>query len=160
MFFSNANHEILHLNNIIDVLYEFAQEDPYAEYDMIIGTDSQRHKKIITNATVVFLWNLGTRKFRLFYSKDKYNCKSGNDIIGRLIQEANKSIIVAQLIEQSKLSEIISKSNYEIHLDVGYHGKSTKVLDTCVGMVKGSGYNYKIKPDAWLASCVADRFVK
>lgn len=48
----------------------------------------------------------------------------------------------------------------EIHLDVGEKGLTREILNMVVGMVKGSGYIAHIKPEAFAASCVADKHTK
>ena len=51
------------------------------------------------------------------------------------------------------------KYNYqlEIHVDVGNAGKTNQIIKEVVGMVTGSGYAVKTKPDAYGASAVADK---
>jgi predicted RNase H-related nuclease YkuK (DUF458 family) len=51
-------------------------------------------------------------------------------------------------------------SPWEIHLDLGEGGKSRQVLASVVGMIRGSGYICRTKPQAWGASKVADRYSK
>jgi predicted RNase H-related nuclease YkuK (DUF458 family) len=48
----------------------------------------------------------------------------------------------------------------EIHLDIGPDGETRDLIREIVGMVMGSGFNAKIKPDAYAASSVADRYTK
>ena len=160
MFFQNADKEILHFGNIVDELYQFAQVNPTHKYDLVVGSDSQRRGLITTHATVVFLWNLVTRKFRLFYNKERIEHTGFLDLSTRIITEATRSIEVASDLMNSKVVDLIGRDCFEVHLDVGYRGKSKKIINTVTGMVKGCGFEYKIKPDAWVASCVADRLSK
>ena len=48
----------------------------------------------------------------------------------------------------------------EIHLDVGTHGETRELVKEIIGMVTGSGFDAKIKPDACGASKVADKYTK
>lgn len=158
MFVQNIKHQLFHISNAFEELEEFANNaDPF---ELIIGTDSQIKKRYLTTATVIFLWNLKNRKFRLFYSKEKIKRKKFISVPERMINEVLKSIDIADKIRQTNLVNIIGEKNIEIHLDVGYRGKSRNILSTCTGMVEGNGYKYAVKPDSWLASCVADRFCK
>ena len=50
--------------------------------------------------------------------------------------------------------------NIEIHLDVGTQGRSKEIIREVVGMVTGSGFDARIKPDSYGASTVADKFTK
>jgi hypothetical protein len=74
----------------------------------------------------------------------------------RLIHEAWMSLEVAQ-----KISKMISQ-NITIHLDVNQNPKFKSGLykNEICGFVKGFGYDYKLKPDSWCASSVADHQVQ
>jgi len=157
MFFKNTRREILHINNVLQELECFVNTDPGANYDLIVGTDSQRHKAMIKYATVIFLWNLNSRKFRLFFNRELVNEKS-KDIVYRLVSETAKSLEIAHILEESRVVEIIGRNCLTIHIDAGYNGRSRKAIPACTGIA--SGFNHKIKPDAWVASWVADRYSK
>jgi len=49
------------------------------------------------------------------------------------------------------------KYELEIHIDVGKQGPTREMIKEVVGMVTGSGYVAKTKPDSWGASSVADK---
>ena len=59
-----------------------------------------------------------------------------------------------------KLVESGHEFNIEIHLDVGSNGATKTLVKEVVGMVSGSGYPCRIKPDSYGASTVADRYTK
>jgi len=48
----------------------------------------------------------------------------------------------------------------EIHLDVGRSGETRELIREVVGMVAGSGFDAKIKPESYGASSVADKHTK
>jgi predicted RNase H-related nuclease YkuK (DUF458 family) len=50
--------------------------------------------------------------------------------------------------------------NVQIHLDVGENGQTRDLIREVVGMVVGSGFDARIKPDSFGASSVADRHTK
>ena len=52
----------------------------------------------------------------------------------------------------------ISRYNIQIHVDIGHNGETRDMINEVVGMVRGSGYEVKIKPDSYGASKVADRY--
>ncbi len=158
MFLQNIKKEILHVGNVIDELKAFVNMTD--TFELIIGSDSQRKGLITIHATVLFLWNLTTRKFRLFYNKERIPHTGRIDLSVRLIEEASRSVGLAQTVIESGVMDVIGMENLIIHLDVGVNGKSKKVINTVTGMVKGMGLEYKIKPDAFVASCIADRLSK
>ncbi len=76
----------------------------------------------------------------------------------RLWREAWLSVQLA--LEVSQL--LPQQLDIEIHLDINHNErhKSYQHLHTIVGMVSGQGFAYRVKPDAWCATCIADRVVK
>ncbi len=74
------------------------------------------------------------------------------------------SLALASEMLQLLARDIVLSEHYrqllEIHLDVGEKGLTREILNVVVGMVKGSGYVAQIKPDAFAASCVADKHTK
>ena len=50
--------------------------------------------------------------------------------------------------------------NVEIHLDVGENGQTRGLIREVVGMVVGSGFDARIKPDSFGAMTVADKYTK
>ena len=68
------------------------------------------------------------------------------------------SLDAAQEIVPS-IRETISPTKYdfEIHIDVGPLGPTRDMIKEVVGMVNGSGYEARTKPESWGASSVADK---
>lgn len=77
----------------------------------------------------------------------------------RIFYEASLSLNIATLFTE-RLAEVGADFNLEIHLDVGTNGATKSLVKEVVGMVNGSGYPCKIKPDAFGAATVADRYTK
>ena len=59
-----------------------------------------------------------------------------------------------------KLTDSAQDFDVEIHLDVGNNGATQTLIKEVVGMVVGSGFNARIKPDSYGASSVADKYTK
>ena len=45
-----------------------------------------------------------------------------------------------------------------IHADVGENGATKDMIREVIGLIGGNGFEAKIKPEAFAATCVADRF--
>ena len=60
----------------------------------------------------------------------------------------------------AKMADLVQDIDVEIHLDVGNNGATKELIKEVVGMVNGSGFTCRIKPQAYGASSVADRFTK
>jgi hypothetical protein len=160
MFLMNIKKEIFHIENALQELISFVKINRFHRYELIVGSDSKRKGLRTTHITVVFLWDLETRKFKLFYNKERTKHTGYLDLATRIIQETTRSLEYVSYIENSELVGLIGRENFEVHIDAGYGGKSKKVIPTVTGIIKGSGLKYKIKPDSWVASAVADRLVK
>ena len=75
-----------------------------------------------------------------------------------MIKEAEQTIYLAQ-----KISEQIKNVKLELHLDVSNtdKGEGTSYLaKMLIGYVNGSGFECKVKPDAFAAASIADKHSK
>ncbi len=53
------------------------------------------------------------------------------------------------------------KYNYQfryIHADIGENGDTKDMVKEVVGLIRGNGFEPKIKPEAYVATAVADRY--
>lgn len=76
----------------------------------------------------------------------------------RLLKEAWYSVQLA--LEVAAL--LPPTVRIEIHLDVNgdERHRSAHHLAAVTGLVAGQGFTYRIKPEAWCATCIADKVVK
>ncbi|MFY9525399.1 MAG: ribonuclease H-like YkuK family protein [Limnochordia bacterium] len=136
-------------------IVEYASLYPDDKYRLIIGTDSQlRDSTCFVTALIVHREGKGGR---YFYTRrrDEY----ARSLRQRIFYEASLSLNIATLFTE-RLAEVGADLNLEIHLDVGTNGATKSLVKEVVGMVNGSGYPCKIKPDAFGAATVADRYTK
>lgn len=146
----------LSFNDTFKDIMSYMQEMPGVPYKLIIGTDSQlREDACFVTAIVVHRVGKGAR---YYYSKEKE--RMGRSLRQRIFYETAKSLGVA-----SKLAEKLAKNGYgdldvEIHLDIGQNGETKDLIREIVGMVTGTGFAARIKPDSYGASKVADKHTK
>ena len=137
-------------------LIDYVQELPEAEYKIIIGTDSQvRDSTCFVTAIVVHRLGKGAR---YYYTREHENI--GRSLRQRIFYEASRSLGVASQMAEKLAQNGHADLNVEIHLDVGKNGPTGDLIREVVGMVTGSGFDAKIKPDSYGASTVADKFTK
>lgn len=74
-----------------------------------------------------------------------------------LHQEALLSIDFAKFLVEGLLENNLLDLDLEIHVDVGKVGETREIITEVVGMVRGSGFEVKTKPESFGASKVADR---
>lgn len=161
--FHSETYGSVTLNQLIFHIRDFLHEMPNAEYNIIIGTDSQerieeksREKNInLITAIVVHRKGWGGR---YFWQKQKI--KPVATLREKIYAETLSSLELAyQFVPKIKaqLSEETPRYYLEIHVDVGEHGKTREMIKEVAGMVSGNGFVVKTKPYAYAASYVADK---
>lgn len=156
MVFISPTKGRLSLNDTFKDIMSYIQEVPGVPYKLIIGTDSQlRDDAYFVTAIVVHRVGKGGR---YYYAREKE--RMGRSLRQRIFYETAKSLAVA-----SKLAEKLAKNGYgdldvEIHLDIGQNGETKDLIREIVGMVTGTGFAARIKPDSYGASKVADKHTK
>jgi predicted RNase H-related nuclease YkuK (DUF458 family) len=78
----------------------------------------------------------------------------------RIFFEASLSLGLAGRIAERFAQDGHAGLDVEIHLDVGPNGDTRDLIREIVGMVTGSGFDAKIKPESFGATKVADKYTK
>jgi predicted RNase H-related nuclease YkuK (DUF458 family) len=145
------------LEELFDDIISFIEADQKSSYRLIIGTDSQPRRDAACFVTAIVIHRFG-KGARYYYSKTWE--RLSKSIRQRVYYETSLSLEVA-----SELSRMLSQNGHseldvEVHLDVGENGPTKDLIKEVVGMVVGSGFSARIKPDSYGASTVADRHTK
>ncbi|HYC79508.1 MAG TPA: ribonuclease H-like YkuK family protein [Candidatus Binatia bacterium] len=153
--FNSQTYGQLSFDEVVNRMLEYMEVAPGMAYELIIGTDSllySNHKAEFVSAIVVHRKRSGG-----IYFWSKRQETHMYDLRQRIFQEALLSLRLAeQLIEKLKNLNVLD-FNLSIHVDVGPNGETKKMVNEIVGMIKGSGFDVKTKPDSYGASSVADR---
>lgn len=129
---------------------------PSSSYKIIIGTDSQvRNDTCFITAVVVHRLGKGAR----YYYRKKIQRKI-NSLRQKLFYETALSLDLGSRIAQHFADKGLADLPVEIHIDAGTQGETRALIKEIIGMVTGSGFDAKIKPDAYGASSVADKHTK
>jgi|SRR3989344_280673 len=162
IMFNSPTKGFLNLDETIKEIIEFINEFPKHEYRLVIGTDSQPNKNSVdfVNAIVIHRVNSGGRYFWKRIRKE-YNYKL--QLKARIFTEANLSIELAlkilPLVQKSLIDVSIKEiPEFELHVDIGQKGKTKEMIKEIVGMVRGMGFEPKIKPHSYAASTIADKY--
>lgn len=160
-YFFNPTRGNLTLNGVIDELLNYISEKPEKFYDIIVGCDSSSGQEpYFPLAIVILRKGEGGRFFlkRVAYQNRKfYTWKT------RILEEVTLSCELALSLRE-KLHNLIGKKdglNYQfryIHADVGENGATKDMIKEVIGLIVGNGFEPKIKPESFAASCVADRY--
>ncbi|MGI6307437.1 MAG: ribonuclease H-like YkuK family protein [Dethiobacteria bacterium] len=158
MIFCSPTKGKMTLEEVFAEIIAYMKDQPQEQYKLIIGTDSQTHlgeEVIFVTAIIVHRVGKGGRFF--FCRKKHYFLQS---LRQRIFFETSLSLEVA-----GRFTNLLSENGYahlnvEIHLDVGEKGDTRDLIKEVVGMVIGSGFDARIKPDSYGATKVADRYTK
>lgn len=129
-----------------------------------VGTDSQRHGKGYKFASIICIEtrDRGTqigRGGKLIISEENLPVyqKGKEGVNDRMITEVGRSMDIAM-----EITPILNKYDIklEVHADINPDPKweSNKALKTAMGWVLGMGYDFKVKPNAYVASNCGDKF--
>ncbi|NLM25332.1 MAG: hypothetical protein GX208_04340 [Firmicutes bacterium] len=158
MVFFSPSRGAMDIDEVFADLLEYASKHPEDQYSLIIGTDSQikESKKEICYVTALIVHRKG--KGARFYYTREYD-QIIRSLRQRIFYETSRSLVLASQIME-KLTDSAQDFDVEIHLDVGNNGATKTLIKEVVGMVVGSGFNARIKPDSYGASSVADKYTK
>lgn len=156
--FVSPTRGTLTLDGVFEDIRDYIEEDTSACYRLIVGTDS-RAREDITFVTAIVIHRIG-RGARYYYEKRKHTKIAS--LRQRIYYETALSLNLGSKIAARLASDGWSDLNLdlEIHLDIGQEGATKSMLREIVGMVTGSGFDAKIKPESYGASSVADKYTK
>jgi len=120
-----------------------------------IGTDSQTKGKNVEFATVIVFLREKRGGFMFIHNETHRNVMSLKE---RMLLEVAKSVEVAY-----SLCRLFDKYNIEmeIHADINTNPQfqSNEALNEAMGYIKGMGFAFKAKPDAFASSTCAYKMV-
>ncbi|MCL6478795.1 MAG: ribonuclease H-like YkuK family protein [Peptococcaceae bacterium] len=129
---------------------------PSSSYKVIIGSDSQvKSETCFITAIVVHRLGKGAR----YYYRKKIQRKI-KSLRQKIFYETALSLEVGSKVANYLAESGLDDLEVEIHIDVSKQGDTRDLIREVVGMVTGSGFNAKIKPEAYAASSVADKHTK
>lgn len=156
MFTSPTNGKLT-LEEVIEDIRGYINEDTTRTYKLIVGSDSHPSydKTCFVSAIIIHREGKGGR----YFYKKHYEPKV-KSLRQRIFYEASLSLALADEISALLKNKGYNEMPVEIHLDVGTKGETKELIKEVTGMIIGSGFEAKIKPDASAASKVADKYTK
>jgi len=151
MKFKHVNGNII--ENLAEYLKEYLKNKDF-EYEIYIGSDSTYTRNNVANYAIVVAVVRKGRGVHLIYKKEKR--KNVFNMQDRLWWEVEYSVQVAQYLRDN---EILTNDRINaIHIDINTNKKyqSNKIYSAATGYVSGMGFEFRTKPDAFIASYAAD----
>jgi len=161
-YFYNPTKGNLTLKNVIGEISSYVNEKPHKFYDIIVGCDSSSDQEPHFPVAIVIL-RVGEGG-RFFLKKIKYSNRKFYNFKQRVLEEVLISCELALCLREILEKEILKLANlpkYQfryIHADIGENGATKDMIKEVTGLIKGNGFEPKIKPEAYVASTVADRY--
>ncbi|MEK9135410.1 MAG: ribonuclease H-like YkuK family protein [Patescibacteria group bacterium] len=158
--FFNPTCGNLSLDGVVKEISHYIAEKPEKFYDIIVGCDSSSSQEpIFPLAVVILRKGEGGRFFlkRINYHELKkfYNWHQ------RILEEVLLSCELALFLREKLKEQIPATLNWQfvyIHADVGEKGVTRDMIREVTGLIRGNGFEPKIKPESFAASNVADRY--
>lgn len=154
--FQSPTYGSLELPQVRERILTFLASDPEKKYQLVIGTDSQPHNGAgVDFVTAIVIHRIGVGG--IYFWKRIVN-KKHYVLRQRMYEEATMSLAMAETVLVLLHKDGITKYDVEIHVDIGKFGDTREMIAEIVGMIRGSGYAVKTKPESYAASKVADRY--
>ncbi len=156
MYFISPSKGRMSFEEMMNDIVAYIKGLPTSSYKIIIGSDSQvKNDTCFITAVIVHRLGKGAR----YYYRKKVQRKI-KSLRQKIYYETALSLEIGGLVHKFFADEGFDHLNVEIHIDVGIYGDTKNLIREVVGMVTGSGFMAKIKPDAYGASSVADKHTK
>ncbi len=159
-YFYNPTRGNLKMNQVTEEILGYIAEKPEKFYDIIVGCDSSSGEEPHFPVAVVILRKGEGGRFFLkkigYKNRKFYNWKT------RILEEVLLSCELALFLRENVENKLKANSfNYQfryIHADVGENGQTKDMIKEVTGLIRGNGFEPKIKPESFVASTVADRY--
>lgn len=153
--FNSTTYGELSMEDVRSKILEFMGKEPDYVYRLVIGSDSQpKNGSGIDFITAIVVHRVGVGAVYFWRRIVKPNHMVLRD---RIYEEATMSLTTAEEFLETMKKDGITKYDVEIHVDIGSIGQTRELITEVVGMIRGSGFTVKVKPDSYAASKVADR---
>ncbi len=158
MQFHSPSKGTLSFTQTYEDMVQYISEQPDEKYKLIIGSDSQTFVEQDTSFVTAIVVHRVGKGGRYYFHKKKERYMSS--LRQRIFYETSLSLDVASRLTEMMAENELAELDIEIHLDVGEKGETRGIIREVVGMVMGSGYEARIKPDSYGATKVADKYTK
>jgi predicted RNase H-related nuclease YkuK (DUF458 family) len=166
--FRNSRHKDLTLDQVYEMLVSFLKQAPHNEYRLSIGTDSQVGTNETVFVTAIHLHKIGKGATGFFTTqvlpRPLFSLRE------KIYYETSKTLELAAWFTSEKMDRLVEcilttmgrpgDIHFEFHIDVGTVGPTRELINEMVAMANGTGFEPKIKPESYAASCYANRYTK
>lgn len=168
--FQNLQERSMSFEQVFDRIIKFMKLKPSGNYRLMVGTDSQVHKRQTVFITGIVIQNEGKgawacirkvivpRKMLHLHERISFETSLTEEIVSMFTEERKTEMIniVLPFVYQGATFTI------EGHIDIGKgkRNKTREFVKEMVARIESMGIEPKIKPDAFVASSYANRYTK
>jgi len=160
--FFNPTKGNLNFKQVLEEILNYIKAKPEKFYDIIVGCDSSSGEEPYFPVVIVVL-KVGEGG-RFFLKKINYKNRKFHNWKMRILEEVALSCELALFLRENlekELKKLPCSSRYQfryIHADIGENGATKDMVKEVVGLIRGNGFEPRIKPESFAASTVADRY--
>jgi len=152
--FRNPTLGRLSYSEVLDEIIAIMHSAPEDVYELVVGTDSQAYHDVAEYVSAIVVHRVG-KGGRYFWQGSRE--RKPLSLRERIWRETWLSYELAQHLIQGLEEREVLDVNLEIHVDVGRGGRTRDMVEEVAGMIIGSGFHVRTKPDAYGATTVADK---
>lgn len=157
-YFYNPTKGNLGISEVMDEIISYISQKPDKFYDVIVGCDSSSVEE--PHFPLVLAVLRKGEGGRFFLKKVGYGDRKFYNWKQRILEEVLLSCKFAVHLKEDLIFRLAGL-NYEfryIHADIGENGATKDMVKELTGLIRGNGFEPKIKPESFVASSVADRY--
>lgn len=158
--FYNPTKGNISFNQVVKEILKYIEEKPEKSYEVVLGCDSSSGQEPCFPLAIVVLRKGEGGRF--FLKRIKYPHRVFYNLHQRILEEVLLSCRTALILREELRGKLKEKDfNFEfeyIHADVGENGITKDMIKEVIGLIKGNGFEAKIKPHSYAATVVADRY--
>ncbi|WP_442598440.1 ribonuclease H-like YkuK family protein [Neobacillus sp. D3-1R] len=170
IYFQNLQEHKMTFEQVFEHIIKFMQINPNGRYRLMVGTDSQVHKRHTIFITGIVIQNAGKgvwacirrvivpRKMLQLHERISLELSLTEEIVSMFTEDRKNqliSIVLPYIYKGSTFS-------MEGHIDIGAgkRNKTSTFVKEMVARMESMGVEPKIKPNAFVASSYANRYTK
>jgi uncharacterized protein len=168
--FQNLQENKMSFEQVFEKIKKFMKLNPSGNFRLIVGTDSQVHRKQTVFITGVVIQNEGKgvwacirkvvvpRKMLHLHERISFELSLTEEIVA-LFSEERKTQLIDIILPYLYQGATFAM---EGHIDIGFgkRNKTSAFVKEMVARMESIGVEPKIKPDAFVASSYANRYTK
>lgn len=164
-YFENPTRGRIKFPEVVQEIINYILEDKSKDYSVIVGCDSSSEEDPLFPVAIVVLRKGHGGRF--FLKKIHFRggeAKKFKNWKMRILEEVMLSCKLALSLREELEKRILNFSSLPkfefryIHADIGENGATREMIKEVTGLIRGNGFEPKIKPESYVASGVADKY--